>query len=210
MSPRLRFGLWVAAVTGCALSPVLFRLVAPWAGAAWQCVCLGGILALYSTTPADAIKLPGWLSRAIIVGGMVLWPGLCYGRVTPVLLIPALVAVLFDHVPLTMTRKGAPKPGVHIGARWSWKPGVLADWATSVLLWSPTLWITLGSPESNEAAPEWALRGCGFVLLWMLVMQLPEERSARWPGVTTRVVVASVFVVLNLLAVVAYAFNLHR
>ncbi|MEZ6235329.1 MAG: hypothetical protein R3B68_14165 [Phycisphaerales bacterium] len=207
MSPRLRFGLWVAAVAGCGLSPVLFRLVAPWAGAAWQCLCLGGILALYATTPVDAIKLPAWLSRAIIVGGMVLWPWLCYGRVTPALLIPALVAALFDHVPLTMTRKGAPKPGVHIEARWSWKPGVLADWATATMLWSPMMWFMLAGSRAQHEEMRWAFGGSLLALLWMFVLQLPSERSKHWPRATPRVGIPVVFFLFHAYAAIAYAID---
>ena len=60
MSPRLRFGLWVAAVGGCAVSPVLFRLVAPWAGRVADLHDRRRVLAL------------GSVARGVTVLGMVL------------------------------------------------------------------------------------------------------------------------------------------
>lgn len=167
MSPRLRFGLWVAAVAGCALSPVLFRLIAPWAGAAWQCLCLGGILALYATTPADAIKLTRWESKLLIAGGMLAWPALCIGEVTTALVVTCLGVVILDHLPVSRWRRSSVGTSRRPATIWSWQPGVLGDWLSCVVLWSPLVWWATSLGDSGQAMSAAAIV-CAF---WVLAIQ---------------------------------------
>lgn len=204
MSPRTRLSLWLLAVLGTLFSPILFRVVAPWLGAAWQCVCLGGMLALYATTPANAIRLPAWISKALIVGGMAAFPALCYGRVTWALVVAPLVVFVFDHVPLTFSWPGGNK-GVHITARWSWKPGVASDWLAAVQLWSPATWLFLAG-MTDPAAPAWAMTASFYGLMFMFLLQMPDRPR---PGVkyriSGRVGMVMVFMAINVLVVVGLA-----
>lgn len=193
-------------MVGTVLAPVLFRLVAPWVGAAWQCVCLGGILALYATTPADAIRLPRWVSKVVIVGGMVAIPALCYGRMTWALVVAPLVVLVFDHLPLRLSRPEGKKRD-HITARWSWRPGIASDWLAAIVLWSPTSWIILeGGPESS--LPEWAIPASIYCLLFTSVLQLCGRAQAQArPRIPERVGMALVFWALGVAAVVGYAVS---
>lgn len=198
MSPRIRLALWALAVTACGLSPVLFRLVAPWAGAAWQCVCLGAILALYATTPADAIKLPKWVSKFLIVGGMVALPALCYGRVTWALVITLLLVVVFDHLPVRPTKREAPKRGLNVSTGWSWEPGVTADWITVVFLWSPASW-QLARPHMMEIPEAGLVWGVIFVA-WLFVLQFAASEAVESRRrFVRRIGIATAFALLNVL-----------
>lgn len=199
VSRRQRLGLWIASVAACGLSPVLFRLVAPWAGAAWQCVCLGAILALYATTPADAIKLPRWVSKAVIVGGMAAWPWLCTGRMTWALVAATIVVFVADHLLLTITW-----PTASMSVRWSKRPGVASDWLATILLWSPTTWLLLvGSRVFSE--PEWALLASGYVLMMMLVLQLKDRPDRPCGWFSGRLGMATVFLGLGVVTAAAFA-----
>jgi hypothetical protein len=206
VSPRTRFTLWVAAVGGCTLSPILWHTIAPWAGAAWQCLCLGAIIALYATTPPDAIRLSRWASKAIILAGMVAWPVLCYRHVTWALVVATLVVAAFDHVPLTFTRQE--DKGIHISARWSSRPGVAADWLMTPVMWSPVMWVILSGSRSF-ALPEWSIPASFYCLMFMFVFQMPEEfsRPARPPIIPQRVGMAAVFLAVGVGAVVGYAMH---
>ncbi len=205
MSRRLRLSLWLVGVLGTLVSPILFRLVAPWVGAAWQCVCLGGMLALYATTPVNAIRLPAWVSKALIVGGMAAFPALCYGRVTWALVVASLVVASFDHVPLTFTRPEG--KGVHISARWSARPGVAADWLLTAVLWSPVMWVIL-SGDRGFALPEWSIPASFYCLMFMFIFQMPERLSGQAASrIPQRVGMAAFFLALGLMAVVGYAMH---
>lgn len=174
MQSRTRLALWAIAVASTMLSPVLYRLVAPWLGALWQCVCLAGIVALYATTPANAMRLPAHASRAIILLGTALIPGLCFGLVTVPLVLLPLLLLAFDHVRIA---RAAPKR-----VTLSRDPGPLADWFSTVLLWSPAMWEMLGGPEAASHPVRASISIVPALLIWLVAVQtsiLTRERP--WP-----------------------------
>jgi len=77
MTRKARFGWWVAAVVGALASPLWMVLggsekVWLMVATAQSLVSLTGMVWLLRTTPWDAMRLPGWVSAAVIGAGF-LW-----------------------------------------------------------------------------------------------------------------------------------------
>lgn len=183
LTPRVRLAIWIVVVLSVAASPVLWRLVAPWAGAAWQCLCLGGILALYATTPASAIRLPAHASRALILLGFFALPALAMGRITVPLSALTALLLLLDHVGIG-DGAGAGPTRVHL----SRAPGPTADWVSTVWLWNPALWPALaGSSAAAEPLPA-TLGSIPVLFAVMIPLWVLPRHTGSLPGGRRRVV----------------------
>jgi len=181
VSRHTRLTLWLLGVLGTLLSPILFRLVAPWLGAASQSLCLTWLAYLYATAPADAIRLPRWLSKVLIVAGMVAGSALAYGRLTWVTAIVTAVLLAFDFIHIEQQGAPARRRQARYRLRLSARPGPLAEWLSVVMLWSPAMWLFLAGTEAAEGRL-WSLPASLVGVLGLTVIQLCGSSTPRpWP-----------------------------
>jgi len=197
INARQRLLVWAVVVNVALTAPAWIALIGEMTmgrllGGMQSAIGLGAMLWLLLTTPADAIKLPGWLSALVIPLGTLglnsiarldwpLPPGgclLCLGIVTA-----GLLAIEYPELGRVKV-VGAPRRG-----------RLFSSWWLALALWHPSLWVIDPLPmASSDPRRGWAMVSFALAALVVLAPSVNARRVgvigwiASWGAVVMMIV----------------------